>query len=335
MKAAVLHAPGDIRIEEVAKPTLQGHEVLIKIHSCGICGTDFHVYKGDREVKFPIIQGHEIAGEVVEIGNNVDICLLNKRVSIEPNFTCESCFFCRTGRYNLCRNRQTLGLTLPGGFCEFVKVPQKYVWVLSDKISYDEGATIEALTVGYHAVIRADIKLGYKVVVFGLGVIGLSIVQFAKKAGAQVCAVDLVDQRLQLAHNLGADIVLNAAKENSDLKSRIDKWSNNCINCVFEATGVPRVQEQSLNIVMPGGKLVLVGQSLNPMKLSSLFITRKEIDILGSLACLMDFPTVIELLERDVIQAKSLITHQFPLEHLNKAYGVIENQEAVKVVINC
>lgn len=335
MKAAVLHAPGDIRIENVTNPKIKENEVLVQIYSCGICGTDFHVYKGEREVQLPLIQGHEIAGKVVEIGKNVSKNLLNERVTIEPNFTCGKCFFCKTGRYNLCRNRQTLGLTIPGGFCEYVAVPQEYVWKMSENISYDEGAIVEPLTVGFHAVERANIRLGQRVVVFGLGIIGLSIVQCAKHAGAQVCAVDLVESRLELAKNLGADKTLNASIGEVILESDINEWSKGYIDVTFEAVGVPAVQEHALRMVRPGGKVILVGQSASPMKLSSLFVTRREIEIIGSLACLLDFPIVIEMLDRGVIKGKPLITHRFKLEEVKKAYEMIENKEAIKVVLQC
>jgi L-iditol 2-dehydrogenase len=193
MKAAVLHTPGNISTEERPDPKIKDDEVLVQIYSCGICGTDFHVYKGEREVKLPLIQGHEIAGKVVEVGKKVTKELLNKRVAIEPNFTCGKCFYCKTGRYILCENRKTLGLSLPGGFAEYLAISAEYVWEIGEDISYDDGAIVEPLTVGFHAVDGQIIRVGQKVVVFGLGIIGLSIVQFAKLAGAQICSVDLVE----------------------------------------------------------------------------------------------------------------------------------------------
>lgn len=335
MKAAVLYAPGDIRIENVAKPIIKENEVLVQIYSCGICGTDFHVYKGEREVKFPLIQGHEIAGKIVEVGKDVSKDLLNKRVTVEPNFACGKCFFCKIGRYNLCEKKETLGLTIDGGFCEYVAVPKEYAWEISNDLSYDEGSIVEPLTVGFHAVERANIRLGGKVVVFGLGIIGLSIVQFAKIAGLQVCAVDLVEERLKLAEELGAEQTFNASMESSKLESLIKQWGKGYIDGAFEAVGVPSVQELALGMVRRGGKLILVGQSTKPMRLSSFFATRNEIEIIGSLACLLDFPTVIEMLEKGIIQGKPLITHRFEIDEVQKAYEVIENKEAIKVVLQC
>lgn len=335
MKAAVLYAPGDIRVEEVDLPQIKDNEVLIKVYSCGICGTDVHVFNGERKVEFPLIQGHEIAGKIVEIGKNVNRNLLNRRITIEPNFNCGECYFCRIGRNNLCLKKQTLGVTISGGFCEYINIPQKFIWPIPDKITYDEGALIEALTVGFHAVQKAEAKLGHKIIIFGLGVIGLSAVQFARQSGAQVCAVDLIDERLQLAKELGADVVFNATKEGKELNDRINEWGNGYINSAIEAAGVPRVQEQALNLIMPGGRLVLVGQSERPMQFTSFFATRKEIEIVGSIACLLDFPIVISLIDRGIIKAKHLITHKFKLDQLKDAYGTIENLEALKVVIHC
>jgi len=335
MKAAVLYAPGNICIEEVPYLKIKDDEVLVQVYSCGICGTDFHVYKGEREVKLPLIQGHEIAGKVVEVGKKVDKELLNKRVTIEPNFTCGKCFFCKTGRYILCENRRTLGLSLSGGFAEYLAIPAEYIWEISEHISYDEGAIVEPLTVGFHAVDRANIRVGQKVVVFGLGIIGLSIVQFAKLAGAQICSVDLVEDRLELASQLGAEKTINAAQEGSNLDSAINEWSNGSIDRIFEAIGLPFVQEQALRLVRPGGKLILVGQSENPMKLSSLFVTRREIEIIGTLACNYDFPTVIDLLNKGYLTGKPLITHRFNLNQVKEAYEAIERKEAIKVVLHC
>jgi 2-desacetyl-2-hydroxyethyl bacteriochlorophyllide A dehydrogenase len=336
MKAAVLQKVRDIRIEDLPDLEIKNNEVLVKIYSCGICGTDFHVYTGERKVQLPLIQGHEIAGEVVQVGKDVSNKLLNKRVAIEPNFSCGKCFFCKIGRHNLCENKLTLGLTIPGGFSEYVALPQEYIWEISDKISYDDGALIEPLTVGFHAIERANVGLGQKVVIFGLGIIGLSIVQFAKLAGAKICAVDLLEERLELAKKFGADITFNAsAKEPSDLAEAIKNWGNGYIDCVFEAVGVPKVQEMAIDIVRPGGKFIVVGQSGIPMKLSSLNATRKEIDILGSIACLFDFPTVIDFLNRGLLITKPLITHKFSLNNVEEAYNKIQNKEAIKVMLHC
>ena len=335
MKAAVLHTKQEIRIEDLPALEIKQNEVLVKIFSCGICGTDFHVYTGEREVKLPLIQGHEIAGKIVKVGKKVSKDLVNKRVAIEPNFSCGKCFFCKKGRHNLCENKQTLGLTLPGGFCEYIAIPQEYAWEISEKISYDEGALVEPLTVGLHAIERADVRVGQKIVIFGLGIIGLSLVQFAKLAGAKVCAIDLINERLELAKKFGADKVFNASTEGTTLDEKIKKWSNGYIDCVFEAVGVPKVQEEAISIVRPGGKVVLVGQSGEPMKLSSFVATRKELDIIGTIACLYDFPTVIDFLDKGLINAGLLITHRFNMNQTKEAYKVIQNKEAIKVVLHC
>lgn len=333
MKAAILYDIGKIRIKSIDSPIIEDNEVLVRVYNCGICGTDFHIYKGEREAELPLIQGHEISGEVISVGSQATKLKVGDRVVVQPNISCGRCYLCKAGKFNLCKQRKILGINASGGFAEIVKAPEDYVWKIPDTLSYEVATLVEPYTVAIHAIDKANLKIGEKLIIVGSGVIGLLVLHLAKKGGAQVGVVDILPQRLDLASQWGADLFVDASKEDS--VEVVKSWSEGGTEVVIESAGVPKAQEQAIDMLSPGGKLILIGQSSKPMKISSIIISRKELQIIGSLTCLQDFPRAIYLINQDRINLVKLITHQFSLEEIDQAYKAIEDGEAIKAIINC
>ncbi len=322
MKAAVLLEPELIEIQDVPLPRVSGDEVLIEIHAVGLCGTDLSVFKGRRAVRFPHISGHEAAGKVVKIGPGVKRIRVGDRVAIEPNLRCGVCEICRRGTFNLCPSKETLGLTLPGCFAEYAKVPEAYAWKIPDSMTYLEGALVEPASVAVHAVNNLGIRLGDSVLVLGAGPIGLLAMQCARLAGGEVTISDIAANRLEVALELGAD----HTTDGRDLKERT-------FDRVIDAAGMPATFLGALSLVKPGGTAVLVGASGMPVTLDPITIVRQEINIKGVVACTDEFPRTIELIGKRKLLVKPVANYELRFEEIEKGLRLIEEKSAVKPVV--
>jgi L-iditol 2-dehydrogenase len=264
MKAAVLHKPLDLRVEEVSIPQIDSNEVLVKMKRVGVCGSDIHFYlEGSIAsfiVKKPLILGHECAGEIMEIGDEVKNLKIGQRVVIEPGFTCGKCEYCKTGRYNLCREVKFYAAPpYDGAFAEYISAPEQNVYVMPDEMSYEEGAMIEPLAVGMMATKMGEVMAQDIVAVLGAGPIGQMALQAAKTYGVpEIFVTDVVDYRLEYAKKFGANEVINTAKENI-MEKIMELTDNKGIDIVIEASGASSAIQQSIDIVRPGGRIVLVG----------------------------------------------------------------------------
>jgi threonine dehydrogenase-like Zn-dependent dehydrogenase len=185
VKAAVVERPEVVRIEEREVPQPGAEEVLIRVRACGVCGTDVHILHAGFRADYPVIPGHEFAGEVVSVGDRVTHVRPGEPVVIDPNITCGVCPYCRRGLVHLCENLIALGVNLPGGFEEFCVAPAKQVYRLPDGLSWEEAAFVEPLACCVHGIDRAGISAGDSVVVIGAGPIGLLMVQLARLEGAR------------------------------------------------------------------------------------------------------------------------------------------------------
>ena len=203
MLAAVIHGPKDVRLEEIKKPQPEDEEVLIRINAAGICGSDIHIWKGNLEVHYPLVPGHECCGHVVQVSERDTTLKGGDRVVVQPNFGCTSCYLCRMGKDNLCPSKVRLGVDIDGCFAEYVKAPARYVWPIPDEISDQQGAMVEPLAVAVRAVRKMGNPLGKRVLLLGGGPIGLLTLQLAKQAGAAVILADLVEERLAFGKEAG------------------------------------------------------------------------------------------------------------------------------------
>jgi len=338
MKAAFLKKPYEIEIKEIPKPEIKNdNDVLIRIKSVGVCGSDIHYYKkgriGDFVVKEPLILGHETAGIVEEVGKNVKNIKVGDRVSLEPGIPCRKCDYCKRGRYNLCPDVKFFATPpVNGTFCEYVVHPSDFVFKLSDDISFDEATLIEPFSVGVHASNLVDLRPGEKVLVSGLGPVGLLAVVAAGINGATVYGIDRVKKRIEVAKEFGADIVFNT--EEVPIKEIKDNLPDK-VDVVFECSGFSGLMEESINWVKRGGRIVFIGMGSDFMKINIAKVTIDEIKITGLFRYANTYKKAIEMLRKNKTPLQSFISKKFPLEDVKEALEYPEkNPECIKAIVN-
>jgi L-iditol 2-dehydrogenase len=331
MKAAVLHKPLDLRVEEVSIPQIGSNEVLVKMKRVGVCGSDIHYYLegsiGSLIVKKPLILGHECAGEIVEKGDEVKNFRIGQRVVIEPGFTCGKCEYCKTGRYNLCREVKFYAAPpYDGAFAEFVSAPEQNVFVMPDEMSFEEGAMIEPLAVGMMAAKMGEVTAHDTVAVLGAGPIGQMALQAAKTYGVlETFVTDVVDYRLEYAKKYGAKEVVNASKENM-VEKIIELTDNKGVDVVIEASGASQSIQQSIDIVRLGGRIVLVGYPPKDVQMPLSNVIAKELRIQGIHRYANVYPTAIKAVSSGKAVVKPFVTNVFPLEQIKEAFEVNINK---------
>jgi len=335
MRAMYLRKPGIIVEKSIPKPVPQTDEVLVKIKAVGVCGSDIEYYEhgriGDFVVEKPLILGHEASGEVVEAGENVASLEVGDRVALEPGIPCRKCEFCKSGRYNLCSDVQFMATPpVDGAFREYVVYPADFVFKIPEDASYEEAALIEPLSVGIHAVERAQLKLGDRILIFGAGPIGLLTLQVALAEGASHAVVlDLSDARLAKAKELGADEVVNVGK--TDL---VKEFTDD-FDIVFEAAGAPTTIPKALRFVRRGARIVLIGHSsVNEAKLDPNLVITKELSIRGTYRYANTYPKALRLMQKGVFNLTGLIGKTFPLIDVDAALGYPkENPACIKAMV--
>jgi len=338
MKAALFYGPNQpLKIEEVAKPSPQAGEILVRVAACGVCHTDLHYI--DHGVptfkKPPLILGHETSGVVEELGQGVTQFKPGDRVLLPAVLSCGSCRFCRTGRENICENMVMFGNNIDGAYAEYVKAPARDAFLLPEEIPLEEGAIIaDAITTPFHAVVnRGQVRPGDRVVVFGCGGVGLNAVQVASALGADVIAVDIRDAKLEWAKKLGASTVLNPGKIEK-IDKEVRKLTGGGADIAFEVIGNPLTMEQAFACLRQGGRLVVVGYSAENMKLSLGRVMYREMEVVGSLGCRpVDYPRVIELVKLGKIKLAELVTKKFPLAEINSAFDLLRKGEGIRSVV--
>ncbi len=328
MKAAVWYGGKDIRIEDTPKPTVRSHDVLVRVRSVGICGSELHAYEGiSKRRRPPLIMGHEFSGEITELGGNAEYLSEGDRVAVDPVIRCGACDQCLRGQGNVCRNLRLTGLHTSGAFAEYVSAPARNCHKLSDNVSFEEGSVAEPVSVAVHAVNRTPIKLGDTVAVIGAGIIGLTVLQAAKLAGAaRVFVTDILDYRLDFARRVGADMTVNSAAENPVEKIR--KATDGLgVDVALEAVGLEVTVRQAMEMAAIGGKLTIIGNLTKTMTLDIQDAVLKEFDIKGSYCYTQeDFRRAVNFIEDRRIDAKSLITNVFPLDEAEKGFELLHKK---------
>ena len=258
MRSAVFYGKHDLRVEEHEVPAVGPHDVLIQIKACGVCGTDVHIYEGDKgaaEVTPPTILGHEFAGIISEVGSQVKNYKPGDRVCIDPNCYCGACDPCRNGVAHYCENMIGYGTTVDGGFAEYCSVDERQVYLLGENTTFEQGAMAEPVACCLHGIDMCEIQPGHQVVVIGGGMIGLLMLQLAKLAGAaKVALLEPVENKREVGKKLGADICIDPMRE--DVKSRLAECGMNWVNVVIECVGRPSTIEQAIDIA--GNKAVVM-----------------------------------------------------------------------------
>ena len=340
MKAAVFHEPKQpLKIEEVETPKIESHEILVKIAACGVCNTDMHYIDHGVQTfkKPPLILGHEPSGIVEEAGAGVKNFKVGDRVLIPPVFSCGYCTNCRLGRENICFNMVMLGNHIDGAFAEYTKVPAKDCQHLPEELPLEESSIIaDAISTPYHAVKnRAQVRPGDSVVVFGCGGVGINVVQVASAAGASVIAVDIVDNKLDMAKKLGAQHTINASdKEDKALLKEIRVLTGGGADIAIEAIGNPKTIELASAAVKAGGLHCQVGYTRHSVPMNAGRLMFREIEIKGSLGCRpVDYPNIIEMVKTGKIQLEPVVTHKFKLEDIDKAFDLMRKGESLRSIV--
>lgn len=334
MKALVLREPFKISVEDCPIPVIGDSDVLVKVLSCGICGTDVHILRGEHIVKFPVIPGHEFSGEIVEIGSRAANVAVGDLVTVDPNIVDGTCFFCRRGEIHLCEHLSATGVNYDGGFAEFCRVPAVQAYKIPSGVSPEEAAMVEPLACCLHGIDRVGPIMGRSVILLGAGSIGLLMLQLLKASGAFPIIVSEPDARKsRLAAEFGADIVLDPKSD--DLTARVSQITKVGADIVVDCAGTLETSEITIKIARRGGTVMQFGV-VSPDKVARISpyeIYYKELTVLGSFVNPFTHSRAIDLIASRRIDVKPLITHRFALSDAESAMAMAQSGDAVKIMI--
>ncbi|MEJ7728266.1 MAG: zinc-dependent alcohol dehydrogenase family protein [Polyangiaceae bacterium] len=324
MRAAVLEAVKKITVRnDVAEPSIGPRDVLVRSKACGICGTDVHIWEGDFFPTFPLIPGHELAGEVAAVGAEVTEVAVGDRVMVDPTVTCEECHFCMINRQNHCLRWNAVGVTRDGGFAEYVRVPVKNCYRF-EKVGFGEAAFCEPLACVVFGQDRAKIDIGSQVLVVGAGPIGqLHLMASRANGAASVTCVDTVESKLDMARQHGASDVVIA---DNALESKLRKIAPYGFDVVLDATGVAKVMQDTLKFVKPGGTYVVFGVCGPQDKIDfyPFDVYRRDLTIVGSFAIRRTYDRAFKLMEAGVVDVKKLIHEALPVEEIGRGLEMMK-----------
>src|ERR1700686_2184661 len=329
MTTAVLYAPRDLRIEQRPVPTPSEGEVLVRILSVGVCGSDVHYYEhgriGDFVVRSPLVLGHESSGQIVEVGDGVSPARVGERVPIEPGAPCGRCDQCRAGRYNLCPNIRFHGTPpIDGTLSEFVAVKSELAFKVPDEISDNAAALLEPLSVGIWANRKAGTQSGTSLLVAGAGPIGLVTTQVARAIGAaRIVVSDINRNRLSTALASGATEI--AVPGSDEVDGEFDAF----IDCSGNAAAI----DAGIRLVRPGGSVVLVGMGADELRLPLALVQRRELLITGTFRYANTWPTGIDLAASGRVSLDDLVTGEYGLADVEQALTAGRDPHSVKAVV--
>ncbi|WP_419881528.1 zinc-dependent alcohol dehydrogenase family protein [Peribacillus sp. B-H-3] len=328
MKAAVLQGIKQIEVQEWQYPAPSSQKVIIKVKSCGICGTDQHIYHGhpgSAEVHPPIVLGHELAGEVVEVGSEVKGFRTGDRVSIDPNIYCGVCDYCRSNRAHLCSNLQAVGVTRDGGMAEYCLVPAANCYLIPEGMTFEEAALVEPLGCVLHGFKKIKFSPLSKVLIIGGGFIGQLFLQLVKRQEvSSIMVSEPVENKKELLYKLGADEVVHP---NGISAVEAD--------VVIECVGRPESMELAVKSAGKGGQVLFFGVAApeTAISVSPFEIFSKELTIKGSFINPYTQEEAIALIAKKAVDAGMLISHRFTIEELPEAMANFPNLKVSKAVI--
>jgi len=341
MKAAVVYGKDDIRIEEYPTPKAGQGEIVVKIKASGICATDVKTLLGQGLPKnLPTILGHEVVGEVFELGVGVKGFTTGERVAVYPIAVCGECYFCKNDKHNLCMKEFGLGHGIDGGFAEYVRIPEQIlnaggVVKIPDNLSYDLAVISEPLSCGIAALKANKVKRGDKVVIIGAGPMGLIHLKVSKWAGATVIMADVLDKRLKTAEQMGADYCINVSQE--DLMEKVKEITGgNGAEVVITSLGIPKVIEDSLKLVRNGGVINIFGgpPAGQTIAVDPRWLHYGEITLTGTFASTpQDFINSLNLIASGEIFVEDLISDRFTLDSILDAVERAKKQDMIKGIV--
>jgi len=340
LKTAVYYGPRDVRLEEKEVPKIGDKELLVRVHACGVCGTDVKtVMRGHPLIKSPTVLGHEIAGEIVKIGKNVTDHRIGERVVVAPYVPDGTCYYCLHGRYTLCTGLYDQS-PAPGGFAEFVKVPpnivKKGTLEISNTVSYEEAALTEPLACCLHGIEECRVSVGDCIAIVGDGPIGLMHLQLAKVKGAtKIILSGQLNERLRLAEELGANVTVNETEEDP-VRKVMDETNDLGADAVIVAVGSVAAAEQGLKLVRKGGIVNLFGgfPGQSELKLDPNLIHYSEVTVTGTFGFShITFARALQLISTRSVEMNKLITHRFKLDEVPTAIDVLADRKGLKAVV--
>lgn len=343
MQALVIHAPGDLRVQEVPTPELEAGQMLVRVRCGGICGSDLHYYQhggfGTVRIQEPMVLGHEVAGAIEAVGPGVASFAVGERVAVSPSRPCGQCRFCQQGLQNHCLDMRYYGsaMRMPhvqGAFRQQIVIDVSQAYRLADHVSDGEGAMAEPLAVALHGVQRAGPLLGRKVLVTGCGPIGALAIIAARRAGAaHIVATDMGEHPLRKAMQVGADEVINVAQEPEALaRFAVDKGQ---FDVLLEASGNERALRSAFDVLRPRGIVVQLGLSGGEMQLPFNTVVSKEFDLRGSFRFHEEYATAVELINKRLVDLKPLISATMTFRDPARAFALAaDRSQAMKVLLS-
>jgi 2-desacetyl-2-hydroxyethyl bacteriochlorophyllide A dehydrogenase len=327
VKAAVIVTPGTIAIEEVPDPTPGPSEVVVKPAATGICGTDLHIMDGEFAPAYPIVPGHEFAGEIVAVGAGVTGYAVGDQVAVDPSLYCGHCYYCKRARGNQCENWAAIGVTVAGAAAEFVAAPMANLFKLPAHLAARDAALIEPLSCAVRGFDVLPRTMASSYLIYGSGTMGLMMLSLAKRAGAElVSIVDLNPARLDTARRIGCSAAVTSADEIEAPRG---------FDVVIDCTGVEAAIRDGLKRVGRGGTFLQFGVAAYDARVAiePYEIYRREITITGSMAVLHTFDRAGQLLAAGVLDPSIFVSHRYPLSSYAEALDQFRAGVGRKILI--
>lgn len=329
MKAIQLIEPNVLIEKNLPNPTPSAGEVVIKVKSVGICGTDVGIYRGNMEVKYPIVLGHEFCGYIVGIGDGVTNVKIGDYVISEPSWGCGVCYYCQRGTPSYCCEPRMYGRTCDGALAEYVKSPARIIHKIASYIQPIEAQSVTSIATALRGIKRSNLKVGQSVVIQGPGYSGLNLAQLAKISGASpVIVTGTRDTRLELAKQVGADVVVNVNETNWQNKI-LEATNGRGPDVVIEATGRPDAIPQAIDMVKIGGAILVFSVTNGVVReLQAVKLYQKDISLIGNKGGYFEYGNAIEFLESGIIKEREMVSHTFSLCDTPQAFDFAINNKS-------
>jgi len=341
MKALVLEEYNKFVYKEMPMPEIGEKEVLIEVKACGICGSDVHGMDGSSGRRNPpLIMGHEASGVIVNKGERVKEFSEGERVTFDSTIYCGECFYCRKGLINLCDDRRVLGVAPKeyrqhGAFAQYVAVPEHVLYRLPDGLSFEQAAMVEPVSIAFHAVALTPISLNDTAVVIGAGMVGIFVIQALRAAGCgKIIAVDLEQNKLDLALKLGADYTLLAGEV--DVAEEVRKLTDNRgANLALEVVGNTAAVNTAISSLRKGGALTIVGNLAATVDFPLQEVVTRQLRVQGSCSSCGEYPACLDMIARGTVNVDALISSVAPLAEGAEWFDRLYNQEQglMKVIL--